>query len=141
MDQFEDAADTAMDRISCLEQFESLARTAGDDGRAQKALSKIANGGCSEDAECARNLIWVAQEEEATGNPGKALTFYKRAFDRNPADDAPLESSARLSAKVGLHAEAAEGYQRLGQRHPDDPRWPNAAAEQRQLAMKEALKL
>jgi hypothetical protein len=42
---------------------------------------------------------------------------------------------ARLAAALGLHAEAAEDYERLARRHPGDARWTTAADEQRTAAL------
>ena len=136
LDELERAAGMASDRVECLQQLESIAHTARDEKRAQAALDRIANLGCSDNAECARNLIWVAQHEEARGSPNKALALYKRANLRTPEDDAVLESIARLALAGGLHAEAAEDFEKLARRHPEDSRWKLAAQGERTAALR-----
>ena len=139
--ELEGALDSVTDRVTCLQTLEEIARAAGDGERARKALDRIAKSGCRDDTECARTLSWVAWRQEATGNPSTALTLYQRAYERAPEDDALLENIARLAAHGGLHVQAADDYDRLAGRQPADPRWPKAAREQRQAAVKEALKL
>jgi tetratricopeptide (TPR) repeat protein len=129
------------DRVSCLEALEGIARSAGDRERAQAALDQIVRAGCGDDEECARELSWVARRQEATGNSLAALAAYKRAYEHAPEDDALLESIARLAAQAGMHTEAAQDYDRLAVRKPNDARWRKAASEQHQAAVKDALKL
>jgi tetratricopeptide (TPR) repeat protein len=100
-------------------------------------LDKVASAGCSTDAECARNFTWVAQEEESRGNPVKALAFYKRAYSQTPDDDDLLEDIARLTSAAGLHAEAADAYERLVRKHPADDRWRQAATIERDSAIRD----
>jgi diacylglycerol kinase family enzyme len=42
---------------------------------------------------------------------------------------------ARLAAAVGLHAEAAEDYERLARKRPGQAAWVKAADEQRAAAL------
>jgi hypothetical protein len=78
----------------------------------------------------------VAREEESRGNPVKALTLYKRAYARTPADDALLEQVARLTSAAGLHAEAADAYEQLSRKHPGVERWKQAAVFERDSAIR-----
>jgi tetratricopeptide (TPR) repeat protein len=133
------SADQVSDRTACLRQVVSLSRTAGETQVAAGALDSLANAGCSDDAECARNLIWVARNEEEMGNARKSLVLYRRALERTPQDDTVLESVARLAAETGLHGEAAEDYERLAQQHPDQARWVRAAGDERAAAMRDAV--
>ena len=105
------------------------------DERAETAaLNKVAAAGCAVDEQCASNLAWVADREERRGNPRRALGFYKRAYDR-AQNDAFLEAIARLAASAGLHTEAADGYERLARKHPEEAaRWQRAAAREREAA-------
>ncbi len=137
----ERALDVVTDRVTCLESLAGMAYTAGDKTRAELALEQIANAGCGDIADCTRNSLWVAQQEEAHGFSGKALGLYRRVFERAPEDDTALESIARLAAQTGLHAEAAEDYAQLGRRHPTDERWKTAEEAERREAARAALKL
>jgi tetratricopeptide (TPR) repeat protein len=141
LNELQAATDSVTDRVTCLESLEGLVRSTGDRERAQAILEQIVRAGCSDDKECAQELSWVARRQEATGNPHAALAAYKRAYEHAPEDDALLESIARLAAQAGLHAEAAQDYDRLAVRKPSDARWPKAASEQRQAAVKDAMKL
>ncbi|MGH7269455.1 MAG: tetratricopeptide repeat protein, partial [Polyangiaceae bacterium] len=130
------ASDHVTDRISCLQALVRLAYGAHDERIATEAIAQIANSECSDDAECAANLMWAAREEESRGSDAQALSLYKRAQSRDPDQDAPLEAIARLAAAEGLHAEAAETYGQLARRHPNDPQWKGAADAQRSEAIK-----
>ena len=128
-------------RVTCLQALESIATGAGDVQRAEAALDKVANAGCATDEECALNLTWVAGREQARGNPRRALAMYKRAYEHSPEDDALLQGIARIAAQVGLHAEAADDYERLSRRHPEEGGWKRAAAQEREEALKNLVKL
>ena len=133
---FDRAADTVKDRVTCLERLETMARAMGDEGRAEDALGRIVYAGCSDDSDCAKNLSWVAMQQEGLGRPNKALTLYKRAHERAPDDDALLEQVARLAAKLGMHGEAADDYDQLARRHPDQAKWKEDADGERRAAMR-----
>ncbi|MDP9152200.1 MAG: hypothetical protein M3O36_19925, partial [Myxococcota bacterium] len=137
----ESAADTVDNRVRCLEELVTMARAMGDETRVQRGLDKITNAGCGEDLECARNLSWVAQQEEQRGNSRRALGLYKRAYERSPEDDSLLECVARLAGRAGLHAEAAEDYDRLARRRPTEAQWKQAEDAERQAAMRGAMNL
>jgi hypothetical protein len=139
--ELENAADTVIDRIECLKQLADVARRGGDVHRVEAALDKIVAAGCADDAECATDLTWVAQQDEGDGNLRKALVLYKRASARVPDDDALLERSAALAARMGLHAESAADYERLARKHPEDKRWTKAVEVERSAAMRDAVRL
>jgi tetratricopeptide (TPR) repeat protein len=133
--------DSVIDRVPCLKDLALLAMGAGVDGMATSAIDKVASAGCNDDVGCRLNITWAAQREEARGNRRKALALYKRAHDRVPDDDPLLEKMARLASDLGLHVEAAEDFERLARRHPDDVRWKPLAQEQRVVAERAALGL
>jgi tetratricopeptide (TPR) repeat protein len=133
-------ADKVTDRVPCLQRLVELARKAGDEVRVEATLQKIVSSGCSDAAECSRNLVWVGGQYEGTGSPRKALALYRRAFQRQ-ADDALLARMAALAASLGLHAEAAEDYEQLARRHPDDARWRRSAQAEHDAATREAVRL
>ena len=132
------ATDTVTDRVGCLQALEGIAQTLGDESRANAALNEIARAGCSDDKECAQNLRWVAAQEEAAGNPRKALVLYRRASERAPEDDNLLESVARLAVQAGLHNEAVDSYEKLARRHPLDARWTSALEVEREAVARNA---
>jgi tetratricopeptide (TPR) repeat protein len=135
------AADIVTDRVPCLKELVAIARAAGDARRADEILDKITEAGCADDAECARTLGWVADQNEVAGNAQKALALYKRAYQRAPDDDGLLQHIAGLSASAGLHGEAAGDYERLARKHPDEPRWRRAAEAEHDAAMRGAVRL
>ncbi len=139
--ELSEASDTVSERVECLQSLVSLANRMHDDQRTSDALARIAKAGCSDDADCARNLAWIAAVEEQRGNALHARVLYKQAYERAPDQDALLEALARLAAAGGLHAEAADDYDRLTQRHPEDARWRKAAESEHDAAMKAAMRL
>lgn len=136
LDDLGRAVELVKDRVPCLKEFIGLADRAGDLARAEAALDEIVNAGCAEDGECVQNLIWAAERQEGRGNAPKALALYRRAADLAPDNDAILEACARLAAQIGLHAEAAEDYDRLARKHPDDLRWAKAADAEKLEALR-----
>jgi hypothetical protein len=139
--ELEDAIEVVVDRVPCLQKLEGVAYTLGDDSKAEEALDRVANAGCVDDEECAHNLAWAAQREEARGNSRKALALYKRAFERAPQDDSILEAMAVLAEDVGLHTESADEYLILQHRHPSDERWKAGTEREREAAAKAAFGL
>jgi tetratricopeptide (TPR) repeat protein len=141
MAQLEKAADAVGDRALCLRKLVEIARSAGDARRVESALDKIVTAGCVDETECASSLAWAAAQNEGEGNERKAFVLYKRASERFPDDDALLEHAASLAGRMGLHAESAGDYDRLARKHPNDPRWREAAAAEHDAAMREAVRL
>ncbi|HEY5260708.1 MAG TPA: O-antigen ligase family protein [Solirubrobacteraceae bacterium] len=135
------ATDVVVERGQCLRELVVLAGRVGDNIREDAAIARITTAGCADDSGCARDFAWIGGVEERRGNTGKALAQYKRAYEHAPDDDALLEEVARLAAAAGLHAEAAEDYDRLAQRHPAQEKWRNAAQKERDEAMRRAVQL
>jgi tetratricopeptide (TPR) repeat protein len=133
------ATDVVADRIECLEALEVFASSVGDARRADQALDLVANAGCADDGECMRQLSWVANVEERSGFPRKALAAFEKAHDRVPDDGAALENIGRLAAQLGLHGEAAEAYERLEKLHPDERKWQGFADAERSAALRGAI--
>ena len=131
MDRLERIVDRVGDRVTCLQALAGLAHSVRDDVRFDAALGEIARAGCTDVKQCVVNLVWVAQAQEARGNPRRALATYKRAYERAPDDDALLETMARLAETAGLNAEALKDYQELARRHPADGRWQREVDTQR----------
>jgi tetratricopeptide (TPR) repeat protein len=136
-----EASDRVTDRVECLRELAVLAIRAHDDTRANEAVGRIVNAGCSQDSECADNLAWAARMEEQRGNHQHARLLYKQAYERTPDQDSLLEAMARLAAAGGLHAEAAEDYARLSSHHPGDPGLRKAADRERDAALRSVLQL
>jgi O-antigen ligase/tetratricopeptide (TPR) repeat protein len=126
-------------RTECLAAIVELASRAHDERAVTSALDKIASGVCVDESECVSNLEYVARTEERRGNQRRALLFYKRAFNRAPDADRLLQAIAPLAAAIGMHAEAADDYDRLARKFPSDPRWASAANQQRDAAMRAAV--
>ena len=129
------------DRITCLQEEVRLAISASDEAYVEKGVVGIVNNGCSDNAKCAADLEWVAEIEYERGNRQKALAFYRQALERAPDNDNLLEHVAAVASQIGLHAEAARAYDRLSQRYPADPRWKEAAAQERATALKDTVRL
>jgi tetratricopeptide (TPR) repeat protein len=138
--ELEHAADVVADRVGCLEQVVAIARSARLDDRAELALQAIAVSGCSGADACITHLVYVAGQYETMGQPSRALVFYKRALERSP-DDTLLGHVASVAASLGLHVEAAQDYDKLARRHPDEARWREAAEAEHQAAMRAAVRL
>jgi tetratricopeptide (TPR) repeat protein len=138
--ELEEAAGMVTDRVSCLEQLVAVARGAGNERATAAALDKILSAGCGDAQECARNLLWVGRQYEATGQPHKALALYRRAFEQAP-DDEVLAYLAGLAAGLGLHAEAASDYEQLARRHPENPQWHKTAVAEHDAAVRATVNL
>lgn len=132
----EKAAEGVEDRESCLETLVVLARRAGDVGRAERVLDRIANFGCNSSEQCAQTLRWVSGQEETVGDVQRAFAVCRRGHERVPEDVELLACSARLAARAGLHAEAAQDYAELVRRRPDSVPWREAEVAERAAAMK-----
>jgi tetratricopeptide (TPR) repeat protein len=141
MKRLDEVSDRVADRVPCLQVLAGLARSVHDDKRLDAALAEIARAGCEDEKQCVSNLVWVAQNYEAKGNHGRAISTYKRAHERAPDDDALLENVARLSVLSGLNAEALKAYEELARRHPGEERWRRAAQEQREAMFRGVVKL
>jgi len=140
IEDLERATDRVTDRVTCLKEVVALARKGGDGARTEVALEKIVTAGCGDATDCAQNLRWVGQAYEGTGESYKALGLYKRAVGKEP-DDALLGHIAALAAGAGLHAEAAEDYEQLAHRHPDNIEWRRLSLAEHDAAMRAAERL
>ncbi len=136
LDELEQRADELPDRVACLEMLAPMALATGDEVRAERVLDKVVSAGCADDAACAAQLKWAATQEEERGHLSKALSLLRRAHERAPDDDGIDDTAGRLSSRLGLHAEAADAYERLAQRHPRESRWQTASAAERALALR-----
>jgi tetratricopeptide (TPR) repeat protein len=131
-----DAADHVADRVVCLKQLVDVAVSAKDEDAVKQATNKIVNAGCIDEDECARNVAWVGDMEQKRGNVQRAVILYRKAFERAPGDEAALRSLAVLAAQAGLHAEAAQAYERLSQLHPANAGWRRSAELERDRALR-----
>ncbi|MDB4993893.1 MAG: hypothetical protein JWM74_1325, partial [Myxococcaceae bacterium] len=116
------------DRPICLVQLVEVAKLTGSDLRMTNAIDSLARAGCATEDVCVENLVQAATFEEQRGNNRRALAFTRKALDRAPERDDILASAARNASRLGLHAEALDGYERLSRRHPTDGSW-NALAD------------
>lgn len=136
LETLEKAVRTDHDGLDCVDLLVSLAERQSTDGHADALLERIASLACSSGSACVETLSALSRAEQAHGRPRRALTFAKRAYERD-SSDASLLTVARLAASTGLHAEALEDFRRLAQRHPDDPEWPKAADAERVATYRE----
>jgi tetratricopeptide (TPR) repeat protein len=139
--ELEDAADRVPARVDCLKRVVALAQRSRNVARAEAALDRIAGAGCNGELECSGNLRWAAAQAAAMGDSRKALALYRRAYERIPDDDGLLEQLAQLASACGLHAEAADDFDRLSRKHPLDRRLREAATTERAAAVKDAVGL
>jgi tetratricopeptide (TPR) repeat protein len=135
------AIDSVDDRPACLRRYVELAAAAHRSARVDAGLDKLLLGGCTVPADCVSSLQYAAHIEESRGHSRRALAFYKKALERDPGREDLLETIATSSSRLGLHAEAAEAYEKLAERHPDDPRWGEAARRERAATHAEVLRL
>jgi hypothetical protein len=134
------AVDRARDRLECLQALTRVSDRMHDDAGAESALTRIVAMGCATEAECAKNLAWVAAEEEMHGRPAKAKALYKRAYDQAPETSSLLENVGRLAAAQGLHVEAADVYTTLARKFPATARYREAAEKERAAAARDFLR-
>lgn len=130
-----DAAAKVTDRTACLERLATLAYAAKADPPLSDVLEQIAHAGCADVKECVANLQWVAGMETGRGNPRRALVMLQKAQERDPTNDALLESLAGLASSVELHAESLRAYEELARRHPEEARWRAGAAAEREALL------
>ncbi len=132
----ERATETVDDRVPCLEILAVLARKAGDTSRFERVLDGLGRSACRSNQECSQTARWVSAEEEAVGQLQRALAACRRGHERVPEDVDLLECTARLAARAGLHAEAAEDYAELVRRRPDEGKWRDAEVAERSAAIR-----
>jgi hypothetical protein len=132
----EKAAHGVEDREACLGTLVVLARSAGEVSRAERVLDELARSACISDQQCAQMLRWVSAQEEAMGHPQRAFAVCRHGHERVPEDVDLLQCSARLAARAGLHAEAAEEYAELVRRRPDEAALREALGVEQAAAMK-----
>lgn len=135
----EAAADTVVDRGTCLQALARAASKANNSAVTVSALDKLFHAGCGIPAECTQNMIFVAQQEEQLGSGAKALAAYKRAYEEDPADDNVLAQMARLAGSAGLHIEAYDYYSKLAKKHPGEHQWELRAASEREASLMQSL--
>lgn len=133
LSKLESSTAQVQDRTACLHQLVLLSIGAGDEARADATIQEVLNAGCNTDEECSAQFDWAATVEETRGHVAKALALFEQSCKRNPQDSC-LENVARLASREGLHAEAADAYERLARSHPDDSRWPSAVQRERNSA-------
>lgn len=127
LDDLERAVETAADRTACARRLVTLSTEAGEPRRAEAAIARLTRMGCGSADECADNLVFAASAEQGRGNQRRALALYRSASERAPHRDDLLANVASLADAQGLHGEALEAYTKLAQRHPEDPKWTQAA--------------
>jgi len=130
------AAQTVDDRVECLEALVAIARSAGEPARAERALDEIARSACVGAGSCGETLRWASGQEEAAGHLERAFALCRRGREREPDNLELLACNARLAARAGLHAEAAQHYRELVRRQPERQDWIAAEISEKAAAMK-----
>lgn len=122
------------ERSPCARRLVGLAVQIGNNVRIDAALERLLKLGCEAPAECVNNLKFAADIESSRGSHRRALALMKRAWERAPERDDLLADVARKAEAQGFHGEAFNAYTKLADRHPENPRWAEAAARERQAA-------
>lgn len=133
LDELLDASRLVSDRAACLREIVQLAMELGDKRRADDALDQALRGGCGARDECLSLYSWAAEASERRGNHVRAIAFYKRAAELAGGDNY-LVTAAELAERAGLDNEAADAFEKLAVRHPENERWRTRAAELRSRA-------
>ena len=98
----------------------------------------MARTGCTDDAECADNLVWVASIEERRGNYRRAMGYYEHAQEKAPERRDIIEHSAQLASSLEMHAQALEAYRKLSRLSPQTEKWHQLADREKTLLFHEA---
>jgi O-Antigen ligase len=122
------------ERSPCARRLVTLALQTHNNVRVDAALDRLLKLGCEGPAECVNNLRFAADVESRRGSLRRAFALAKKAWERAPERDDLLADVATKAEAQGLHAEALEAYTKLADRHPDEPRWAEAALRERQAA-------
>ena len=122
------------ERSPCARRLVSLAVQTGNNLRVDAALDRLLKLGCEAPAECVNNLKFAADIESSRGSHRRALALLKKAWERAPERDDLLVDLATKAEAQGVHGEALEAYTKLVERHPENPKWAEAAARERQAA-------
>jgi tetratricopeptide (TPR) repeat protein len=141
LSELDRAADAVDDRARCLRRAIELASAARRPAKVDQALEKLTLADCNTAADCVSNLEFAAAVEEGRGNTRRALLLYNKALEADPGRDDLLERVALSASRLGLHAEARDAYAKLAERHPEDPRWREGEAQQRNATRRDAFRI
>jgi tetratricopeptide (TPR) repeat protein len=130
--ELELALDRVDDRSACGRRYVSLAVDSGQRARVDQALERLLRSGCEAPDECVKNLTFAATVENNRGASRRALALLKKALEREPEREDLLIEVASGAAAAGLHGEALDAYTKLSGRHPEDTRWKEAIARERE---------
>jgi tetratricopeptide (TPR) repeat protein len=134
----QEAAQTASDPSECWHALGELALTSKNDAYVSLAEDAMARTGCTDDAECANNLVWVASIEERRGNYRRAMGYYEHAQEKAPERRDIIEHSAQLASSLEMHAQALEAYRKLSRLSPQTEKWHQLADREKTLLFHEA---
>jgi tetratricopeptide (TPR) repeat protein len=136
LQQLRDGAEAAANAGECWRGMGTLALEARNDVYLDIAVGQLAVSGCDSDAECANNLLWIANVEAQRGNGRKAVGYLQRAHDRAPERTDIVEHWGELATALGMHAAAMQAYQDM-ERLSKDPKWAAAAEHERSAVMRD----
>jgi tetratricopeptide (TPR) repeat protein len=131
-------AETATNPVACWRGLGELAFGAHNDTYLQVAEDEVSRTGCDVDADCANNLVWIAQLEQGRGNARRAIGFYQRAHAKAPERVDIVQTWAELASGLGMHSVAVEAYREL-QLLSHDPKWQAAAERERSATMRDQM--
>lgn len=138
LSELEDALDRVQDRSACARRFVGLAASTKENVRIDRAVDRLLKLGCESPEECVVNLAYAASIERSRGSARRALALTRRAWEREPSRDDLLVQVADESSRQGFHGEALDAYRKLAERHPEEPRWKEAVAREREAAARGA---
>jgi tetratricopeptide (TPR) repeat protein len=120
------------ERSPCARRLVTLAVRTGNKARVDATLDRLLKLGCESPAECVTNLTFAASIESSRGSHRRALALLKKAWERAPERDDLLADLAAKAEAQGVHGEALEAYTKLVERQPNEPRWTEAVARERE---------
>ena len=139
LDGLEHAAETVEDRALCQKQLIALSQSIGDKRRADATLDRLMRGGCGTITECVDLYTWAASQEEARGNPARAIAFYRRVVEIAPEREDIVQRLASLSERIGLIGEAIKANAIMASRHPEDAQWQKKVDELKAKSIERAM--
>ncbi len=131
LDHLRQACETSGDRPSCLNGLALLATDLHRDTEATRAIDDLSHAACKDDDACVSLLMLAASLEDRRGNTSRALVFLRHAAQITPERTDVLEPVASHAARLGLHADALDAYEKLARLNPNHPEYAALANRER----------
>lgn len=132
LDELASFSERAPNRRECLKLLTEIALEMGMPRHADLAVDRVVRAGCGAATDCADTYAWAAGVEEQRSHPAKALQLYKRALESAPERDDLRARVGDLATQLGMLREAADAFETLSRRHPEDASHAARAAELRE---------